>query len=341
MKAIGLYQNLPISDPRSLVDIELPPPATPTGRDLLIAVRALAVNPVDYKVRSRPVPEAQQPKILGWDAAGEVVATGPEVALFSPGDRVFYAGDITRPGCNSELQLVDERIVGRMPQSLDWSHAAALPLTAITAWEALFDRLQVPSPPHAQPPRSILIFGGAGGVGSIAIQLASRVAGMRVIATASRPESAQWCREMGAMEVVNHFEELQPQLDAIGLPQVDFALILNDLDRHFPAAAAAIAPQGAICTIIEGKRPAEVDLLKQKSASLHWEFMFTRSMFKTPDMIRQHHLLNEIARLVDAGIIHTTASQLLAPITAEHLRQAHATLEAGRTTGKIVLQGWE
>jgi zinc-binding alcohol dehydrogenase family protein len=280
------------------------------------------------------------PRVLGWDAAGVVEQVGSAVTLFKPGDRVFYAGDITRPGSNSAFQLVDERIVGHAPKSLSFAQAAALPLTAITAWEALFDRLKVPTPPHAQPRRSILLIGGAGGVGSIAIQLAAKVAGLKVIATASRPESAAWCKELGADAVVNHHGNLVEEVRKAGYTHVDYVLIMNNTDQHMPAACELVAPQGGICTIVENAKPVDVVPLKSKSAAFMWEFMFTRAMFTTPDMIEQHNLLNEIARLIDAGVIRTTVSEVLKPINAANLRAAHAKLEAGNAIGKVVLEGF-
>ena len=337
MKAIALTRYLPIDHPESLMDVTLTKP-TPQGNDLLVEIKAIAVNPVDTKVRSPKTKVEEAPRVLGWDAAGIVQAIGPDVSLFKVGDKVFYAGDITRPGTNSEFQLIDERIVGRMPKSHDFEQSAALPLTAITAWEALFERLQVTTPPHAIPRKSILIIGGAGGVGSIAIQLAAKVAGLTVIATASRPESEKWVRELGAQHVINHFGDLQAQLKETGFVTVDHVLILNDTDRHFPAVAAVIAPQGMICSIVENAAPLDLSLLKSKSAGFVWEFMFTRSMYQTPDMQEQGNLLNEIARLIDSKILVTTVGQVLSPINAANLRLAHATLEEGHAIGKIVLK---
>ena len=304
----------------------------------MVEIKAVAVNPVDTKVRAPKDAVEQTPRVLGWDAAGVVQAVGPDVSRFKVGDKVFYAGDITRPGTNSEFQLVDERIVGNMPSSLSFEQAAALPLTSITAWEALFERLQVPTPPRAVPRKTILIIGGAGGVGSTAIQLAAKVAGLTVIATASRPESEKWVRELGAQYVVNHFGDVQAQLKDNGFDSVDYVLMLNDTDQHFPAAAAVIAPQGMICTIVENAAPLRVDLLKAKSAGFVWEFMFTRSMFQTADMQEQGNLLDEVARLIDAKVLVTTVNQVLSPINATNLRQAHAALEAGHVIGKIVLK---
>ncbi|MBP0595578.1 zinc-binding alcohol dehydrogenase family protein [Paraburkholderia sp. LEh10] len=338
MKAVGLTRYLPIDNPESLVDIDIDKPQ-PTGHDLLVKVEAISVNPVDYKVRAPKDTIEKTPRVLGWDAAGTVEAVGPEVTLFKAGDPVFYAGSITRPGANSEFHLVDERIVGRKPASLDFAHAAALPLTAITAWEALFARLGV-SPQGADAGKSVLIIGGAGGVGSIGIQLAKQLAKLTVIATASRPESAKWATELGADHIVDHFGDMPAQLEEIGFGQVDYVLIFNDTDRHFPAAAAVIKPQGGIATIVENAKPVAVELLKAKSAAFHWEFMFTRSMFGTPDMIEQHKLLTEVARLIDAGTLRTTVGENLGKINAENLRRAHKLLEEGRAIGKLVLSGF-
>src|ERR1700744_1153947 len=282
MKAVGLYRYLPIDHAEALVDLDIPKPEA-TGRDLLVKVEAISVNPVDTKVRAPKDTVEKEPRVLGWDAAGTVAAVGPDVPLFKVGDPVFYAGSITLPGANSEFHLVDERIAGRKPASLDFTQAAALPLTAITAWEALFDRLGV-SPQGADEGRTVLIFGGAGGVGSIGIQLAKQLAKLTVIATASRPESAKWAKELGADHIVDHFGDMPGQMKALGIPQVDYVLIFNHTDKHFPAAAAVIKPQGGICTIVENSNPVAVELLKAKSAAFHWEFMFTRSMFGTPDM---------------------------------------------------------
>ncbi|WP_250472410.1 zinc-binding alcohol dehydrogenase family protein [Caballeronia sp. GAFFF1] len=338
MKAIGLTRYLPISNPESLVDIELDKP-TPTGRDLLVRIEAIAVNPVDTKVRAPKDKIEESPRVLGWDAAGVVEAVGPDVSLFKVGDAVYYAGDITRQGANSEFHLIDERIVGAKPKSLDFTHAAALPLTTLTAWEALFDRLKV-SAEGRDAGKSVLIIGGAGGVGSIGIQLAKQVAKLHVIATASRPESAKWATELGADRIVNHFEDIPAQLKDAGMPQVDYVLIFNDTDKHFPAAAEVVKPQGSICTIVENAAPLPVELLKAKSAAFHWEFMFTRAMFQTPDMIEQHKLLSEVARLIDAGTIRTTLGKNLGKINAANLREAHRLLEEGRAIGKLVMTGF-
>jgi len=338
MKAVALFKYLPIEHPESLVDVEVEKPAA-TGRDLLVKVRAISVNPVDYKVRSPKSREESAPRVLGWDVAGVVEQVGPDCELFRPGDEVYYAGSITRPGGNSEYHLVDERIVGTKPSTLDYAQAAALPLTSITAWESLYDRLGVSPDPAANAGKTILVIGAAGGVGSIAIQLAKH-AGLTVIGTASRPESADWARALGADAVINHFEPFLPQLKAAGFGEVDYILCLNSTEKHWANMAEAIAPQGKICSIVETDQLLNLTLLKNKSVTFVWELMFTRSTYQTPDMIEQHNLLSEIARLVDEGKVRTTTSAVLAPINADNLRKAHAMLESGRTVGKVVLEGF-
>jgi NADPH2:quinone reductase len=334
MRAVGYQESLPIQAQAALVDIELPTPQ-PSGRDLLIQVHAVSVNPVDTKVRLRAKPEAGEWKTLGYDAAGTVVATGPDASLFKPGDAVFYAGDITRQGTNAEYHLVDERIVGRKPASLDWAQAAALPLTAITAWEALFDRLDVKKPVPGY--NAILIIGGAGGVASIAIQLARRLTDLTVIATASRPETASWVRDLGAHHVIDHAKPLAEQVEALATP--GFVFSTTQTDKHVAEIAKLIAPQGRFGLIDD---PATLDVVpfKRKAVSVHWELMFTRSMFQTEDMAAQGVLLNEVARLVDDGTLRTTLGENFGPINAANLKRAHAMIESGRTRGKVVLEGF-
>ncbi|WP_379156409.1 zinc-binding alcohol dehydrogenase family protein [Paenibacillus sp. sgz5001063] len=338
MKAVGLYKYLPIENPESLIDVELDKPS-PEGRDLLVRVQAVSVNPVDYKVRSPKNREESVPKVLGWDVAGVVEQVGPESTLFRPGDEVYYAGSIVRPGGNSEYHLVDERIVGKKPSTLDFAQAAALPLTSITAWESLYDRLAVSRNKEDNAGKTLLIIGAAGGVGSIAIQLA-KYSGLTVIGTASRPESVNWAKGLGADHIINHFEAFVPQLKAVGFDQVDYILCLNSTEKHWANMAEAIAPQGKICSIVETDELLNLTLLKNKSVTFAWELMFTRSTYQTPDMIEQHKLLNEVAHLVDEGVIRTTTSETLTPINAENLRKAHAMLETGRTVGKVVLEGF-
>lgn len=337
MRAVGYQTSLPIEDEAALQDITLPRPE-PTGRDLLVEVRAVSVNPVDTKVRRRAAPEAGAWKVLGWDAAGVVVAAGPEATRFRPGDAVFYAGVLERPGTNAEFHLVDERIVGGKPASLSFAEAAALPLTAITAWETLFDRLDVRKPvPGAA--NAILIVGGAGGVGSIATQLARRLTDLTVIATASRPETKDWCRALGAHHVVDHGAALAQQVADLGLGAPGLVFSTTHTDTHLPAIAKLMAPQGRLA-LIDDPATLDVSLLKRKSLSLHWEFMFTRPMFGTVDIAAQGALLDEVARLVDRGALRTTLAEHFGPITAANLRRAHALLESGRAKGKIVLEGF-
>ena len=338
MKAVAYQKNLPIDDPSALQDIELPDPVA-TGRDLLVEVKGISVNPVDYKIRKGRQPAAGQWGVLGWDAAGIVRAVGPDVTLFKPGDRVWYAGDISRQGSNAELQLVDERIVGRMPARLGFAEAAALPLTAITAWELLFDRLGVA--PGKRPTKdSLLIVGAAGGVGSILTQLASRLTSLTVIGTASRPETRAWVRELGAHHVIDHSQPFAEELTRIGLKHVTMVADLNDSEGHFAQIADVIAPQGRFALIDDPVAPLDVMKLKGKSISLHWELMFTRSLFQTEDMIAQHRLLNEVASLVDEGVIRTTLGEHYGAINAANLKRAHAHIESGKARGKIVLENF-
>jgi zinc-binding alcohol dehydrogenase family protein len=340
MKAIAAFGGLPSSDPGAFALLELPDPI-PGPHDLLVQVEAVAVNPVDTKVRAGlPGPQAgAQTRLLGWDAAGVVEAIGNAVNRFVPGDRVWFAGDISRPGCNAERVLVEEAICGHRPANLSAAEAAALPLTGLTAWEALFERLGL-DPEGADAGHSLLIIGGAGGVGSIAIQLARR-AGLVVIATASRPESRAWCERLGASHVVDHSQPLASQLAALGLQELDTIANFSDTDAYWPVMAELIRPQGAIVAIVGNRAPLDLNLLKAKSVSFHWEFMFTRPQFRTPDRGRQGEILERLAELVEAGEILSTAVTRLEPITPATLAQAHALLEGGRTLGKIVLQGWE
>ena len=339
MKAIALTHYLPIDDPKSLIDVELPSPA-PGARDLLVRVHAVSVNPVDTKVRS-PKPQVEaQPKVLGYDAAGVVEAVGAEVTLFKVGDAVYYAGDITRPGSNAELQLVDERIVGRKPASLDFAQAAALPLTAITAWELLFQRMPY-TVDGGGTGKTLLVIAGAGGVGSIAIQLA-KLAGFTVIATASREETIAWCTQMGADHVVDHRAPLAPQLAKLGFEHVDAALNFADTDAYWETLGELLAPQGHVGLIVEPAGALKIgDPYKFKCIGIHWEMMFGRPKFQTPDMIEQHHLLDAVATMIDDGRLRGTLTDTLSPINATNLREAHRRLESGTTIGKLVVAGWD
>ncbi len=337
MRAIAYHEPGEIDRDDALLDIDLPMPEA-TGRDLLVAVKAVSVNPVDTKIRRSARPDGNDPKVLGWDAAGIVHAAGPDTSLFRPGDAVFYAGAIGRPGSNSEFQLVDERIVGARPRTLDWGAAAALPLTTVTAWEMLFDRLDVGRPvPGAEP--AIVIIGGAGGVGSIAIQLARALTGLTVIATASRPETVSWVREMGAHHVVDHSRPLAEQVVGLGLGAPAFVFSTTQTDRHLSEIVEMIAPQGRF-GVIDDPPTLDITPFKRKSASVHWELMYTRTIYQTADMAEQGRLLNEVSRLVDDGTLRSTMTRNDGPITAAALKRVHALIESGRARGKIVLEGF-
>jgi NADPH2:quinone reductase len=338
MKAVGLTRYLPLDDADSLKDVEVPEPK-PDARDLLVRVKAISVNPVDTKVRSTVKGELSTPKILGYDASGVVEAIGSDVTLFKPGDEVFYAGDITRPGTNAELHLVDERIVGKKPASLDFAQAAALPLTSLTAWELMFERMRIDIQ-GGDRGKSLLILSGAGGVGSMAIQLA-KLAGLVVIATASRPETQDWCKTFGADYVIDHRKPIKDQLKAAGFERVDFIVNLVDTDGYWQLMGELIAPQGHIGCIVEPKKDVYVgNPLKDASIGIHWESMFTRSRHKTADMIEQHKILDRVADLIDSGKIKTTLHKTLNPIIAANLREAHKLIESGKSIGKIALENW-
>jgi zinc-binding alcohol dehydrogenase family protein len=337
MKAVGFTNYLPIEDANSFLDVEFDKP-TPEGHDILVAVKAIAVNPVDTKVRkSQPDKVEETPRIIGYDALGIVEAVGSEVTLFNVGDEVYYAGDITHSGTNQEFHLVDERIVGHKPKSLSHSEAAALPLTTITAYEAFFDRLGI-SRSGASKGKSILIIGAGGGVGSIGIQLAKQE-GLTVIATASRPETSHWVKELGADYVINHREDMVQQVRALGMEYVDYIAIFNDM-RHWETAVELIRPQGGIVSIDDTDLPMPMAGMKMKATSFHWEFMFARAMHKTPDMIEQHHLLTHVAKEIDAGHIRTTVSEVLSPINSANMKEAHRLVETGKAKGKIVVAGF-
>ncbi|RAR63479.1 MULTISPECIES: zinc-binding alcohol dehydrogenase family protein [Halomonadaceae] len=334
MKAVGYKQSLPVTASEALEDIELPTPEA-QGRDLLVRVEAVSVNPVDTKIRQNVSPEGGEYKVLGWDAAGVVEAVGEDVTLFQPGDKVWYAGAVDRSGTNAQFHQVDERIVSKMPTSLGFAEAAALPLTTITAWEMLFDRLQVAK----ENAGSLLIIGASGGVGSIMIQLAKQLTDLTVIATASRPETRAWAQELGADHVIDHRQSLVDELKAADLPSVNYVASLTHTDEHLAAIAELIAPQGRLAVIDD---PASFDIMpfKRKSVSVHWEFMFTRSLFQTEDMIEQHRLLERVAEMVDRGELTTTLAEEFGTINAENLLRAHALLESGKGRGKIVLRGF-
>ena len=342
MKAVGYRKSLPITDSESLTDIELPQPVA-TGHDLLVEIRAIAVNPVDYKIRQNVAPANGDFKVIGWDAVGEVVATGETATQFKPGDMVYYAGDLNRQGSNAEYQLVDERLVGTKPKSLSDAEAAALPLTSITAWELLFEHLalQQQSPESKETSGEVLlVIGAAGGVGSILIQIAKTITGATIIATASRESSQAWVKKVGADHVVDHTKPLQPQIEALGIGQVTHVASLNGTGSYFETYTELLAPFGKIVMIDDPAKPLDVMKMKPKSLSLHIEFMFARSMFKATDMDEQSRLLNRVSDLVDQGYIQTTVGKNLGTINADNLKAAHAALESGRSIGKIVLQGF-
>ncbi len=335
MKAIAYYAALPINDPKSLQDIQLPEPVA-GPRDLLVEVKAISVNPVDTKIRQNVTPENGAAKVLGWDVAGVVKAVGSEVTLFKAGDKVFYAGSLTRPGGNSELHTVDERIVGHMPKSLGFAEAAALPLTAITAWELLFERLQVPEGKTDQG-QSLLIVGAAGGVGSILTQLAAQLTALKVIGSASRPQTQAWAKDLGADLVVDHSQPLSEELKRVGHPQVTHVASLTQTDQHLDQLVEALAPQGKLA-LIDDPKSLDVLKLKRKSLSLHWEFMYTRSMYQTADMARQGEILNEVAKLVDNGVVESSLSETLHGLSVESITEAHRKVLDGHMRGKVVVE---
>ncbi|RPK12385.1 zinc-binding alcohol dehydrogenase family protein [Priestia endophytica] len=332
MKAVGFCKYLPITNEESLVDVEVEQ-GHPTGHDLLIRVQAVSVNPVDTKVRAPKDKEEEKPKILGFDASGIVEEVGEECSLFKKGDKVYYAGSIGRQGTNSEYHLVDERIVGRKPENLSFAEAAAMPLTTLTAWEGLFQRL------HVQEGESILIINGGGGVGSIAIQLAKQ-AGLTVIATSSRIETSEWCKGLGADFIINHYESMEEQLKEHRMESVDNIFCLHSTDKHWEEMSKVIRPQGKICSIVENEEPIDLKLLQDKSISFFWEFMFTRPLYETDDMVEQHHILNKVGEELEKGNLQHTLQETISPINAENMRKAHGKVEEGKMIGKIVVEGW-
>lgn len=337
MKAVVHVQSLPADDARSLADADLPEPS-PGPRDLLVKVEAVSVNPVDTKVRRRKAGGEGQ-GVLGWDAAGTVLAVGAEVSRFRPGDSVWYAGELERPGANAERHVVDERIVGRKPSTLGMAEAAALPLTAVTAWELMFQRMGIPFGTQGRP-ATLLVVGAAGGVGSIAVQLARKLTGLTVIGTASRPETRHWVRDMGAHHVVDHSRPLEAEVRAVAPEGVDHVLALTRTELHFPALVELLKPQGKLGLIDDPDDSIDIRLLKRKSLSLHWELMYTRSLFRTEDMGEQGRILDEVANLVDAGVVRTTMRENVGALNAANLWRAHEKLESGSTIGKVVLEGF-
>jgi len=336
MKAIGFKTSLPITEEKSFILFETGKPVA-TGKNILVKIEAISVNPVDYKVRQNSAKniELEQPKVIGWDAVGVVESIGEDVKLFEAGDKVFYAGDLTKPGCNAEYQLIDERIVALAPETISPTEAAALPLTALTAWEIMFDRIRIN--PEKDKGKNILIIGGAGGVGSIAIQLAKKVAGLTVLTTASRPETIEWCKTCGADHVFNH-KDLVNEVRAAGFKHVDYILDFVDANSYWDAMVELIKPQGHIASITGSSEPIALNKLKNKSVSFSWELMYTRSMFETEDMIEQHYILTSIANMIDKKELFSTLQTTLKGFTVENFKQAHALLESGKTIGKVVIE---
>jgi zinc-binding alcohol dehydrogenase family protein len=331
MKAIAYQQSLPITEPNALMDVELPKPEA-AGHDLLVRIHAISVNPVDTKIRQRLVPESGEYKVLGWDAVGTVEAVGDQATLFSAGDTVWYAGALNRQGTNAQYHLVDERIAAKAPTSLSHTDAAALPLTSITAWEMLFDRFAV----NADTKGTLLIIGASGGGGSVMVQLAKKLTQLTVIATASRPETREWVSGLGADHVIDHHQNMNEQLAALDIPNVNYIASLNNTGGHLPSIIEAIAPQGKV-GLIDDPESFDIMPFKMKCVSVHWEFMFTRSLFATDDMIEQHVLLSKVAKMVDDGELVTTTGNNMGVMNAENVIKAHQLLESGKAKGKIVL----
>ncbi|MBC1727509.1 zinc-binding alcohol dehydrogenase family protein [Listeria seeligeri] len=330
MKAVGLTKAA-----NNFVDVEIARPV-PENHDLLVKIKAISINPVDTKMRAAN--STEELRVLGWDAVGEVVEKGLDVTLFQKGEEVYFAGDVTRPGTYAEFTLIDERLVGKKPKNLKVEEAAAMPLTTITAWEALFDRLEITAEDKG---KSILIINGAGGVGSIATQLAAKT-GLEVISTTSRPETIQWTKQFGATHVINHRENLTEQLKEIGFTQgVDFILCLHNTNAHWDDMQEAICPQGKICSIVELAEPVKMSLLKDKSATFSYEFMFTRSKYNTADKIKQHEILNKASEMFDEEVLAPTLNKILSPINATTVEKAHEIVSSGKMIGKLVVKGFE
>ena len=335
MKAVGIRKSHPIDHTDSFIEFNTEEPK-PGDSDLLVRIKAVSVNPVDFKVRQNAAKdkELEQPKILGWDAAGIVERVGNKVTKFKQGDEVYYAGEIDRPGCNAEFQLVNENIVGHKPKNISFEEAAAMPLTSLTAWECIFERLKIEE--NSGENQDILVLGGAGGVGSIAIQLLKKLTKFNVIATASRNETEAWCRNMGADVIVNH-KNLEEEMKAKGYEQVDYILNFSDTDMHWDAMANLIKPQGNICSIVETKNPVDLNILKNKSVAFHWELMFTRAKFQTPDMHKQHEILERISKLFEEETIETTLNKTFKGLDPETFKEVHSLQESGKSIGKNVI----
>lgn len=337
MKAIGFKESLPITEANSFIEFETEKP-TPTGYDILVKVQANSVNPVDFKVRQNAAKGKvlDTPKVIGWDAVGVVEALGDTTSKFKVGDEVFYAGDITRSGSNSEYQLVDERIVGFKPKNLTIAEAAAMPLTGLTAYESIFDRIKVD--PVKDKGKTILILAGAGGVGSIATQLAKKVVNLTVITTASREDSIKWCKNMGADFVINHHNDIEEELKKIGHPEVNYILDYVNLNAYWETIQKIIKPQGHIVSITGSSEPLNLSIMKNKCVTFSWELMYTRSMYTTDDIDRQHNILNHISQLLDEGTIKSTLTTTLKGFTVENLQKAHELQESSKSIGKTVIE---
>ncbi|SPL62437.1 zinc-binding alcohol dehydrogenase family protein [Ochrobactrum soli] len=335
MKAIGYYASTPGN---ALLDLDVPPPEA-RPNDVIVRVKAVSINPADHKIRERVTPEGNSFKILGFDASGIVESVGSAASLFKPGDEVFYAGDMTRDGTNAELHAVDERVVGFKPKSLDWAQAAAMPLTSLAAWEVLFDRLKVPYGNMSQS-GTLLIINGAGGVGSILIQIASLLTGLKVVATASRPETVDWVKQMGAHHVIDHHRPFRPQLEALGIGQVEYVVGLTGTDKHLPQIYDVIAPQGHV-GVVDDSPSFDIASFQMKAVSFSWELMFVRPMFATSDILQQHKILNQVSRLVDGGLLKSTMTSFLGPINAANLTKVYELSGSGKSIGKTVLEGFE
>lgn len=336
MKAIGVVQARPTDDPDCFVAFETPTPS-PGSRDLLVRIDAVSVNPVDYKVRRAITKPLAQPKIIGWDACGVVEAVGEDVRHYRPGDQVMYAGALDRPGSYAEYQLVDERIVGRKPLNLDVAQSAALPLTSLTAWESLFTRLMVDR--SAGKAGKLLIIGGAGGVGSMAIQLARALTNLEIVATASRQETTAWCKDLGAHAVIDHSGDLIEGVRQAGLGTFSYILNCNNNLPYWNAMAEIIAPQGRVCLLSSTGEPVDLDIFMEKSIAVCWELMYTRSHFETHDLGHQREILNGIADLMEEGRIRSTLQRSLGPLSASNAAKAHEVLESRTMIGKLTMGG--
>ncbi|XP_049869166.1 zinc-type alcohol dehydrogenase-like protein SERP1785 [Pectinophora gossypiella] len=336
MKAVVLQKYLPISDPSSLIDMEVNVPELEDSQ-VLIEVRAISVNPIDTKIRAPKGEALNATRILGWDGSGVVALKGSHARTFNVGDEVFFTGDLRKNGSNAEYVAIDEIMVGAKPKNLNFEEAAAMPLTSVTAYEALFDRMLLSAKDKG---KSLLIINSAGGVGAASIQLAKNV-GLYVIGTASRPESEAFSRRMGADLVLNHKEDLYAQLKVSGFSKgVDYIMVNFDPYPYWDLLMKIIKPQGTICLVVDCSRPVDIRLLKDKSVTLVSEMMGTRIRYDTEDKDRHHEILQEISKLLEYKKMKTTLTKVIAPINAANLRDAHRLIEERRMIGKLVLSGF-